>query len=201
MAQVSKYESIAQSFLDEHPVGTLVTSSRLLKWVADHPDGAAIKPDLDIDEPGKRLTTLRRHLNDGGRSDAMAEERRFQLQVDDVKRKTFLVRSHADVAKEQATGAIGKSIIGALTPLKRGSNAIDAVKLDELPDIERQAMETAKENVAAMARAVKPTLNQEVDRIWVADMARRGIPADIARKVREALPTMTHIQKLLKATT
>lgn len=200
MAQVSKYESIAQSFLDAHPVGTVVTSSKLLKWVADHPDGLAIKSDLDIDEPGKRLSTLRRHLNDGGRSDAMAEERRFQLEVEDASRKTYVVRSHADIAKEQATSAIGRSVMGALNPLKRSQRAIDAVKLDELPEIERQAIETARENVAAMERAVKPTFAQEVDRIWVARLAQDGFSPEQARKIREALPTVTKLQKLLKAT-
>jgi hypothetical protein len=32
-------------------------------------------------------------------------------------------------------------------------------------------------------------------------MNRRGIPVEHARTIREALPTMTRIQKLLKATT
>src|SRR5262245_20174848 len=57
MAQDSKYELIAQDFLTAHPIGTVITSSTLLKWVADHPDGSAIKADLDIDEPAKRLNT------------------------------------------------------------------------------------------------------------------------------------------------
>lgn len=198
--EVSKYENVAQSFVAAHPPGTVVTASSLLKWVHDHPDGAAIKPDLAIEDATKRLNALKRHLNDGGRSNAFSEAERFQLMVEDAKNKTYIVRKFSDVVAQQGVGAIDRSVNGALSPLKSARKAIDAVKLDELPDIERQAIEMARENVAAMEAAVKPTLAQEVDRIWVARLAQLGIPADQARKVREALPQVTRLQKLLKAT-
>lgn len=200
MAEVSRYENIAQSFFAEHPIGTTVTASALQKWVANHADGAVLKADLHIEDPDKRLAALRRHLNDGGRSNAMSENQRFQVHVDDAKRKTFVVRAHADVAKEQAAGAIGKSIIGALSPLKRGTKAIDAVKLDELPEIEQQAFNEARANIAAIEAAIKPTLAQEVDRIWAARMAQLGVSTEQARKIRESLPVISRLQKLLRAT-
>jgi hypothetical protein len=198
--QVSQYEEIAQSFLNEHPVGTTVSGSALQKWVAEHADGAALKPDLGINDPGKRINAIRRHLNNGGSSDSYAEDRRFTLQVEDAKRKTYIVRSCADVAKDQADGALFKSASGALSPLKRSQKAINNIKLDELPEIERQAMEMARENLDAMEKAVKPTYAQEVGRIWEAKLAQLGIPADQAKKIREALPQVTKLQKLLRAT-
>jgi hypothetical protein len=67
--------------------------------------------------------------------------------------------------------------------MKCTRKAIAAVKLNELRDIERQVLETARENIVAMEQVVYPTLAQEVERVWVAAMARRGIPADDARKI------------------
>lgn len=199
-SDVSKYEDIGQSFLADHPIGTVVTASKLLQWVADHADGALLKVDLAILDPTKRLAAVRRHLNDGGRSDALAEDQRFQVQIDDAKRKTIVVRAHADIAKEKANGAIGKSILGALNPLKHGTKAIDAVKLEELPEIEQKVFEEARANMEAMENAIKPTLAQEVDRIWVARMKQMGIADNVARKIRESLPVITQMQKLLRAT-
>lgn len=64
-----------------------------------------------------------------------------------------------------------------------------AATLDELLEIERDVLEMARANIAAMEAAVKayPTLEQEIDRIWIAALAQRGIPADQAKKIREAL--------------
>jgi hypothetical protein len=200
MAETSKHQSVAQSFLDAHPVGTIVTASALLDWVAEHADGAVIKNDLLLDDPAKQINAVKRHLNDGGRSDAVNEDRRFQLAVEDAKRKTFVVQSHANAVQEQAVNAIGKSVNGALSPLKSSRKAIAAVKLDELPELEKQVLEMARENVEAMERAVKPTLAQEVDRIWVARLAQDGFTPEQARKIREALPEVTKLQKLLRAT-
>jgi hypothetical protein len=199
--EASVYEGVAQSFLDAHPIGTTVTATQLTKWVNDHPDGAAIKPDLAIADPDKRAKALLKHINHGGESDNVAEQRRFVLDVDDPKRKVYLVRPYAEVAKDKARGAIGKAIMGAVAPLKRGTRAVNGVKLEELPEVERIVLERARDNIEAMERVIKPTLAQEVDRIWIAEMARRGIPEDQARKIREALPEMQRLQKLLKATT
>jgi hypothetical protein len=198
--QASQYENIAQSLLDEYAVGSSITGAALQKWVADHPDGAAIKSDLDIADPKKRINTLRRHINNGAASDNFAEDRRFFLDVEDAKRQVFVVRSLADQVLDIAKSALDKSYYGAINPLKRSQKAINAVKLDELPEIEREAMERARDNVAAIEKAVKPTFAAEVDRIWIAEMGRRGIPEDQARKIRAALPEVTRLQKLLRAT-
>jgi hypothetical protein len=74
----------------------------------------------------------------------------------------------------------------------------NAIKLDELPEIERQAFEIARSNIAARERVVLPTLAQEVDRIWVARLSQRGFTADEACRIREALPDVIRLQKLLR---
>jgi hypothetical protein len=200
MATVSKYEEIARSFLEDHPLGTIVTAPKLVRWVMDHADGVAIKPDLDIGDPAKRITTLRRHLNDGGRSDALPEMERFQLTIEDAKRKTFMVTSHADVVKAQADEAVSQTVRGALGPSRRGIRAIDSVKLDELPDIEREVFETARQNLVAMEAAIKPTMAQEVDRIWTLRLTAKGFTPEQARRIREALPDVRQLQKLIQIT-
>jgi hypothetical protein len=45
---------------------------------------------------------------------------------------------------------------------------------------------------------VLPTLEQEVDRIWVARLSQCGFTADEARRIREALPDVIRLQKLLR---
>ena len=200
MAEVSKHETIALLFFEAHPTDTVVTPSAFQDWIAHHANGAAIKSDLAIEEPSKRLSALRRHLNEGGRSDGLPEAKRFQLQIEDAKRRTMIVRAHSAVAKDQAVRAISDATNGALGPLKRGQRAIDAVKLDELPEIEREVLEIARANIEAMEKAVKPTLAQEIDRIWVARLAQLGLSPEQARRIREALPEVTKLQKLLKAT-
>jgi hypothetical protein len=196
--EVSQYETIAQSFLDDHPLGTVVTGSKLLNWVKAHPDGAAIKPDLAIEDNDKRLNALRRHLNHGARSDAMSEDRRFHLQIEDAKRKTYIVRSYSDVTTEQAKAALSKSLVGALSPLKRARQAVDDIKLDELSEAERDELEKTRENVATMEAAVKPVFANEVSRIWVNEMKRIGFTPDQAKKVLAALPQVTRLQKLIR---
>jgi hypothetical protein len=70
--------------------------------------------------------------------------------------------------------------------------------LDELPEIERLAFKIARANIAAMERVIVPTLAQEVDRIWVLHLSQRGFTADEARRIREVLPDVTRLQKLLR---
>jgi hypothetical protein len=72
--------------------------------------------------------------------------------------------------------------------------AINSVKLDELPEIERRVLETARENIVVIERVMKPTLAQEVDRIWVARLSQHGFTAEEARKIREALPEVMRLQ-------
>jgi hypothetical protein len=201
MPTVSDYEEFAQEFLTAHPFETVITAGAMQKWVTANANGSIIKDDLGISDPKKRLGALRRHISHGGRSSNMAEDHRFSLEVEDAKSQTYVVRRHSDVVQKAATNAIGRSVISALTPLKTGRRLVDGVKLDELPEIERKVLEIARENILAMEAAVKPVYAQEVDRIWVAELGRRGISADQAQKIREALPLVTRLQKLLHATT
>jgi hypothetical protein len=103
-------------------------------------------------------------------------------------------------AHERAKSALGKSVVGALNPLRLSQRAVEAVKLDELDEDTRDAIIAAQQNVLAMEAAVKPILNAQITQIWNTEMARRGISADVAQKVIEAMPVMTQFQKLLRAT-
>jgi hypothetical protein len=200
MAINSAYESVAGLFRDEHSNGALVSGSALQKWTADNANGSALTADLGITDPRKRINTLRRHLNQGGASDAFDAERRFYLAIEDRDRMIFVVQSYTEHAMGKATGAIERSVAGALNPLSQGEKFINSLKLDELPEIDRKAAEMARENLRSMTRTIKPSYAREVDRIWIAEMERRGISAEHAMKIREALPQVTRLQKLLKKT-
>jgi hypothetical protein len=54
---------------------------------------------------------------------------------------------------------------------------------DELDEIERQTLELARENIAAIEAIKRPTFEQEVERIWIINMARLGCSAEDARKL------------------
>jgi hypothetical protein len=54
---------------------------------------------------------------------------------------------------------------------------------EELDAIERQTLELARENIAAIEATIKPTLEQEVERIWIIKMAQLGCSAEDARKI------------------
>src|SRR5262249_13508392 len=114
MPQVSKYETVAQSFLDAHPLGQMVTATSLLEWANSHGDG--LRADLALDDPGKQINAIKRHLNEGGASPNISEDRRYYVDVEDPKRKTFVVRPYAEYVKDQAISAFGKSVTGALSP-------------------------------------------------------------------------------------
>jgi hypothetical protein len=198
--QTNRYEEISQSFLGDHPYGTIVTPNGLQTWVASHADGAVLKADLAIEDPGKRLNALKRHLNSGGQSDALPESEQFVLESEDRKRGTLLVRRFSEVAHEQIKSTLTNVVKGTMSPIKREKRTYHAIKLDELSPDEREAIQAAHENAVALETSVKPVLNAQIDHIWVTEMERRGISADQARKIRDALPVMTQFQKLLRAT-
>ena len=52
----------------------------------------------------------------------------------------------------------------------------------------------------AIQKVVRPTLAQEVKRIWIAKLAQRGIAAKQAVKLFEFIPEILRMQSLLKAT-
>ena len=141
MVALSKYEDSAVAFLGTYPVGTVVAPGEVIEWATDHGNGLAT--DLLISDPGKRVSALRRHLNNGASSYNLSEDQRFYLALEDTKRKTMLVKSLADHTSEQANSAVGKSMRGAMTPIKRSLKAIEDHKLDELPDEKRTQLRSS----------------------------------------------------------
>jgi ribonucleoside-diphosphate reductase alpha chain len=66
-------------------------------------------------------------------------------------------------------------------------------QLDKLSEIERETLETARENIAAMKAVVYPTFEQEVERIWIIEMAQLGHSADDARKILRSRMIQTNM--------
>src|SRR5262245_57777551 len=195
---VSKFEDAAQAFLTVHPIGTVVTPDRLLKWAAEHGNGLAT--DLLIDDPGKKLSALRRHLNHGAASRNVAEEKRFYLDLEDAKRRTVRVERLSDHVNRQAEDAFGRSVTGALTPLKRSERAISDIKVEELDETERQALEEQAEALIRTMQPLRMLLSEQVSNRWVAKLEAKGYTKEQAKSLIEVLPTLQKYQKLLKAT-
>src|SRR5262245_11211483 len=134
---LSSYESIAQSFVEDHPIGSPVTVEHLLAWTAQRAHGHVIGSDLKIPDPRKKLGTLRRHLNEGARSQNVTEDRRFIILVEDAKRARFVVVGYRQYSHERAIQAFVRSAGGAIAPINSALKLLEDVKVDELSDDER----------------------------------------------------------------
>jgi hypothetical protein len=66
---------------------------------------------------------------------------------------------------------------------------------DELLVIWDRVLETARANIAAIEAAeARPTLAQEVDRVWIVELGRRGIPADRVPEIRALVPAVLELR-------
>lgn len=197
MPMLSKYEDAAQALLSQYPVGSLVGPDDLINWATEHGNGLAA--DLLIGDPGKKIGALRRHLNHGGASRNLAEEKRFYLDMEDVKRKTMVVKALAEHTAEQAEASFGKSMLGAISPLKRAQRAIDDVKLDELSTEMREELEQQLQELVATAEPLRNLLSkQNIDR-HAKRLEAKGYTPQQARDLLEMMPTFTRFQKLQRA--
>jgi DNA-binding transcriptional ArsR family regulator len=196
MVALSKYEEAASAFLEKHPVGTIVPPDRMVKWAHDHGNGLA--PDLLIDDPSKRLSALRRHLNHGGASRNLTEDERFYLAIEDKERKTLLVQSLVDYTREKADVVFDKSINGAMNPLKKMHQQIDDHKLEELsPETREELEQRIKELVDAVAPLRTLLSQQNIDR-HAKRLEAKGYTAKQARDLLELMPQFSRFTKLQK---
>ena len=198
MVAVSKYEGAAQAFLKEHPIGSVVTVDRMFNWASTYADGLA--SDLLIEDPTKRFTALRRHLNEGGASRNLAEEGRFVLVVEDIKRKTSVVRSLTEHVSEQAGMALEKAVSGAITPIKRSQRALDDIKVEELPEEQRQEIEQQIHELVESAVPIRKVLSEQLTNHYVGKLITKGYNEQQARDMIAMAPTLTRAAKLLKYT-
>jgi hypothetical protein len=194
MVALSKYEDSAVAFLGTFPIGTVVGPGEVIDWATDHGNGLAT--DLLIPDPGKRVSALRRHLNNGGSSYNLSEDQRFYLAVEDTKRKTMLVQSLADRTNEQAHNAVGKSMRGAMTPIKRSQKAIEDHKLEELPEEKRLQLEEQLRDLVEIHEPLKKLFSQQLINSHVKILTAKGYSPQQARDLLELMPTFSQYAKL-----
>jgi hypothetical protein len=197
----SKYVGACKAFLKAYPFRTTLTAVALLQWATEQGNGSNVfAADLAIDDPGKRLNAIRRHLNDGCRVGDLPENERFVLQIDDRQLKTYFVQPYADMAIEFAAASIGTSVTGALRPLNRSQKIYDSIAVEELSDEDKAELEGQISHVLAMQEAIKPVLGAEVRRIATAEWRKLGLTNEQAEKALRGLPVMNRLQKLLDMT-
>jgi hypothetical protein len=199
MAELSKYEDAAKAFLKKHPLGSVVTPEKVLDWAEKFGDGLA--SDMLVSDPSKKISALRRHLNDGAASRNLAEANRFHLAIEDAKRKTMRVVSLADHVKQQADQAIDKSIVGALSPINRSQKAIDDIKLEEVENEElRQELERQLAEMVEAAVPLKRVLSQQLQNHWIGKLEAKGLSRQEAQRLIEMAPTVSRLGRLMRYT-
>jgi hypothetical protein len=198
MVALSAYEDTAAAFLSQFPIGSTVTGEGLVKFAQKHKNGLA--GDLLIEDPRKRLSSMRRHVNNGAASRNFSEEERFFLAIEDAKRQTFVVRSLADHVMAQADTAVDRSVVGALSPLRRSTKALNDIKVDELSPEQQQELGAQLELLKEVAAPLKTLFADQIISHWSKKLIAAGMTAQQARHVLEAMPTISRAMKLLKYT-
>src|SRR5262245_52800397 len=123
MATVSRFEPASTTFSEAHPIGTTVPAEEFLEWAEEY--GGVLAPDLAILEPEKKVRTLRNHLNTGGVSLNLPQEKRFKLVVVDKARGTMRVEALTDITLSAAEVALDKGISGFMNPVTRSIRALE----------------------------------------------------------------------------
>jgi hypothetical protein len=192
------HQDAAAAFLQNYPLESRVRGEEIIAWAQTYANGLA--PDLLIGDESKKLSAIRRHLNAGAASRAFAEAERFYIDVIDAKRKVFVVRKLADFVHDKATMAFGKSVSGALSPLDTSRKAIEDIKLDELDDDDREALQQRMNELTAIQTPLKRLFNDQTIERWVFRLEAKGYTKQQARNLVELLPTLQREMRILKAT-
>jgi len=194
---LSSYETIAQSFLDDHPIGSPVTGERLLAWTTQKANGHVISSDLNIADPRKKLSTLRRHLNEGARSQNVAEDRRFIILVEDAKRASFFVMGYAQYSHQRAVQAFVRSAGGAISPINSALKLLDDIKIEELSEDAKQEVSKDRNDLEAIKEPVRKAYAEETDRRMVTALIDRGQTPEQARALLTSMQTLEPYQRLM----
>lgn len=197
---LNKFEGPAEDFLADFPIGTIFHSDQLMEWMHSKANGHAIGHDLLIDDPSKRLSAIRRHLNNGGASRAFSEDARFYIEVLDVIQQTYVVKRYLDYVREKAMSAFDRSISGAMTPYRRAKSTINSIKRADLTEEEQQALDDQLREIVENAEPVRQLYSEQVIRHAVAALVAKGFDGEAARRLIDVWPSMARYQKLLKQT-
>jgi hypothetical protein len=193
-----QYEEAASAFREGYPIGSTVRGSDIITWAKEHGNG--LSNDLKVVGLSKQLNSLRRHLNAGGASRSFAEEERFVLAVEDAKREIFLVQSLAEYVHQKAEESFGKSVRGAMSPLRSAKSSIGDIKLEELPEDKRKALELQLQEIVETAEPLRKVLSDQCIKKFVHKLEAKGYSNKQARDLIEIMPQMQKLQKLLNIT-
>lgn len=198
MALLNPYEDAAAAFLQAYPLDTKVPGEEIIAWAEGHANGLA--SDLLIDNEGKKLSALLRHLRSGGASRSFKEDERFYVEVEDAKRSVFKVRRLADYVYDKSTVAFAKSVSGALSPLKQSQKAIDDIDKKNVSAQERLALETRVQELIDTMVPIRKTFHDGAVNRWVLRLEARGYTRTQAESILEILPTLQRELRLISKT-
>ena len=198
MAVLSPYEDLIPDFLVSYPIGSNVTGNNLVKFVEnDVPDNHRIKRDLDEENP---LARIKRHLAHGARSGNLPEAQRFVFVTVDAKRQLYRIEALHDHANALASAALLTSVTASMKPFKAVSNEINTIKIDELTDEQRRAIETASALNERRRQPVAAVYLTQIKTEWRDTMKTLGIDAATADRLLTGLPQYQAFTKMLAAT-
>jgi len=195
---LEQHKDAAAAFLQAYPLGTKVRGEEIIAWAHDHSDGLA--SDLLIGDEGKKLSALRRHLNSGAASREFVEAERYVIDIEDAKRKVFVVRNLAEFVNIRSAATFSKSVNGAIAPIKAQQKAIDDIKLEELDEDLRKELEQHKKEADVALAPIKKLFNQQAIDRWVLRLEADGYTKEQALALMKRLPTYQREMKILRAT-
>lgn len=198
MADFTGYEDAAAAFLQQFPLGTKVSGEEIIVFAEEHRNG--LTADLLIGGDGKKLSSLRRHLNAGGASRRFAEDERFYILTSDAKRKIFTVRRLADHVQSKASAVFSKTAKGALAPIKLSRKEIDDLKLEELDDDQRQELEAKRVEYTKLEVPLKKLLNATAIERWTDRLVSKGYSPQQATQLIKDMGSMQLEMKLIAMT-
>jgi hypothetical protein len=198
MPEISAFENIAQSFLTDHPIGTQVTGERMVNWVQQKANGHVIGADLNIPDPRKKLATIRRHLNEGARTQNVAQDKRFVITVEDAKRATFSIVDYAHYGHAKAIEAFVRSAGAAIAPLNSAMRVLDDQKMEELSAEQQGELTRDRNDLQAIKDPIRQAYAGETDRRMIATLVAGGQTEAQARALLGTWRTIEPYQKLLK---
>jgi hypothetical protein len=195
--ETSPHEVASQLFLKEYPIGSTVSGVRLLDWVKQETNGHAIGNDLRIEDPKRRLSTIRRHLNEGARAQGLAEANRFVLAVEDARVPTFIVVAFAEHVHVTAAQSLMRSGNAAFAPLKNATRLINSVKVDELEPEKQSELEKDRADIESIRQPLAQTFAAEADRRMISGLVELGHAKD-AQSARVLLEVARHAEPYRK---
>jgi hypothetical protein len=198
MPEISAFENIAQSFLADHPIGTQVTGERMVNWVQQKANGHVIGADLNIPDPRKKLATIRRHLNEGARTQNVSQDRRYVITVEDARRATYNVVDYARYGHTKAIEAFVRSTGAAVAPINSAMRILDDQKLEELSAEKQSELNRDRSDLQAIKDPIRQLYMAETERRMVTALIAEGQTEAQARALLKGLSTIEPYQKLLK---